>query len=87
MNDENKEPEDDDEIEEDEVRDTWKNHVQTIAHARMLRESLKNALRALVHAAKNSSDPDVRGMSTAYETIKQVAKKLDGVDGKKVRLP
>lgn len=85
MNDENTEQED--ELDDEEVRDTWKTHEQTILFARMTRGSARNALEALVNVSNTSSDPEVRAMASSYQALKAIAQKLDGVEGRKAKLP
>lgn len=80
------EPEDIDD-DDDVVRDTWKNHEQTIKMARWARASARNALDALVAVVNTSTDPNVRAMAEAYRVTKEVAVCFDGVEGRRARLP
>lgn len=80
-------PDQDDDDTDDDVRDTWKNHEQTIKLARMTRQSARNALEALVNVSNTSTDPNVRALGMAYQVTKDFAKRFDGVEGRKAKLP
>lgn len=58
--------------------DTWLEQEGTRLYGKQAREQQKNAMRALLAAARKSTDPAVRGRCAEYDAITTVANFMEG---------